>query len=108
MTTANIDLPESTAPSPAAPSHRLHGTVALCGTLEPLEVEETDDDCFRGVVPLWVRPGEITWLRVRRDSGEVEYPCRVVGCQRASAGVGGTRPHYVWTLKPFGEPYPVV
>ena len=107
MTSPTIDLPDGATSSPAARPHRLNGAVALCGTRQPLKIEETDDGCYRGIVPSWARPGEIIWLQIVRDGGEVEYPCRVVGCQRDSAGAGGKRPNYVWTLKPLGEPYPV-
>lgn len=107
MTAPTFEPPESSSPASVPPPHRLHGTVLLCGTHEPLEIEETEDACFRGAMALWARAGERTWLRLSGDSGEVEYPCVVKRCRRQAAGTGGARARYIWTLQPLGKPYPV-
>ena len=105
MTSSHALLPANGPATPPSTPYRLKGTLTVGGSYRPIEVEQTDDACFRGALTLWARVGEVAWLRLAQDTGDVEYPCRVVLCQRQPPRAGADQPQYLWTLKPFNEPY---
>ena len=105
MTSAHAHLPADGPATPPSPPSRLKGTLTVGDRYRPNEVEQTDDACFRGALTLWACVGEVAWLRLALQTGDVEYPCRVVLCRRQPPRAGAAQPQYLWTLRPFSEPY---
>ena len=107
MTDLFADASSAVTASPRPPPRRLRGALTLCDRLEPLEVEEADDDRFRCTLSTWGAPGEIAWVRIPRETGMFDYPCRVLVCQALVAREAAGRALYAWTLEPLGSPFPV-
>lgn len=105
MTSSHAHLPANGLATPPSTPSRLKGTLTVGGSFRPIEVEQTYDACYRGALTLLARVGEVAWLRLALETGDVEYPCRVVLCQRQPPRASADQPRYLWTLKPFSEPY---
>ena len=105
MTSSHAHLPANAPATPPSTPSRLKGTLTVGGSFRPIEVEQIDDACLLGALTLWARVGEVAWLRLVPETGDVEYPCRVVHCQRRPPRAGAVQPQTLRTLKPFSEPY---
>ena len=105
MTSSHAHLPANAPATPPSTPSRLKGTLTVGGSFRPIEVEQLDDAWFRGALTLWARVGEVAWLRLALKTGDVEYPCRVVRCQRRPRRARAVQPQTLRTLKPFSEPY---
>ena len=107
MADSLTDAPSAVTAVPAPQPRRLRGALTLCHRLEALEVEEIDDARFRCILSTWGAPGEVAWVRITRDSGVFDYPCRVLGCRDLAARGAAGAALYAWTLVPLGSPFPV-